>query len=248
MQLLKITESIKNEILKLTEESMNTIDDLTKFKKIPENALENYYKTIKKPVIAIKADVMQKMQTLVDKSTTEISWHGFVHRNPEKQIYHIYDITLFPQINTACATTTDQEKYAEWLQEYILNPNSNFEDIRMHGHSHVDMSVFSSGIDDTYQHDLLKNCPENDYYIFFIMNKRREICILLYDFTQQILFETKDIKLEIISNDNLLFSKWADEMIKEYCTTTPKEHEDTFCNTNHFPPKKRAKRRKATWI
>lgn len=216
MKNLKLTSKLKEHII---AETTKTLDKMQYLTDITFNAKEYLNKTIKKPTIVISADLIYKMLTLVDESPTEISWHGFVHRNAEKQIYHIYDITLFPQINSACATNTDQTKYTEWLQKYITDPNSNFEDLRMHGHSHVNMDVFSSNVDDTYQQDLLKNCPENDYYIFFIMNKKHENCILLYDFTQQILFETDDITIEIISSDKKPIRNWAKKNIEEYCTT-----------------------------
>ena len=94
---------------------------------------------------------------------------------------------------------------------------SKFDDMRMHGHSHVNMSVFSSAIDDEYQRNLITNIKDGDYYIFLILNKRHDICALLYDYDKQILFETKDLNIRIISDKNESISGWAAKQIKENC-------------------------------
>ena len=99
-----------------------------------------------------------------------------------------------------------------------MDPNSDFENMRLHGHSHVNMGVFSSGVDDQYQKDLIKNTKDGDFYIFLILNKKREICALLYDFNQQILFKNNDITLTVLDKDGKNPNDWAKEIIKENCT------------------------------
>ena len=177
-------------------------------------------KTIKKPTVYVPTDVMAKMEALVRESPVEISWHGLVKRNKEENAYLLYDILLFPQINSAAATQTDQDEYAKWFMD-ILNDEdeSKFDDMRMHGHSHVNMNVYSSAIDDGYQTELLTNIQDGDYYIFMVLNKKRDICCLIYDYDQQILFETGDVTIKLVTKDKQSITEWAKNQIKTYCTT-----------------------------
>ena len=208
-QELLIQEAIKQ------IESANTVAELGDLGKLlpPVDT-----KKIKKPTIFIQAHAYLKMMELVMQSDVEISWHGLVKKDKKQNAYLIYDILVFPQINTASSTNTDQDEYAKWLQDIMMDEDeSKFDDMRMHGHSHVNMSVFSSAIDDEYQRNLITNIKDGDYYIFLILNKRHDICALLYDYDKQILFETKDLNIRIISDKNESISGWAAKQIKENC-------------------------------
>lgn len=185
------------------------IDDLVKeYSKIPKDVV--------KPDIVITAEAYLKMLELVNQSPVECSWHGLVKRFGHK--YLIYDVLVFPQINSPTATTTDEKDFAEWQTKLILDPKFPIEELRLHGHSHVNMNVFSSGVDDKYQKDLLAKVDDGDYYIFFIMNKKMEMCIFLYDFEQQVMFDKNDIEFKIIAcKDDI--RQWAKDQLKQYATT-----------------------------
>ena len=75
-------------------------------------------------------------------------------------------------------------------------------------------------IDDKYQEDLLTKVENGDYYIFLIMNKKMNICIFIYDFIQQILFDKNDITFEIIGEHDAIRS-WAQTQLKENAKTAP---------------------------
>ena len=188
-----------------------SIDDLkAEFKEIP--------KEIQKPTLFIESEAYVKMLELINQSSTECAWHGLVKR--DENTYYIYDILVYPQINSATATTANEKAFAEWQTNLIMDMDFPLEDLRMHGHSHVNMNVFSSGIDDKYQEDLLTKVDDGDYYIFLIMNKKMDICIFIYDFVQQIMFEKNDITFEIVGqNDGI--REWAKQQLKKHATTTP---------------------------
>lgn len=186
-----------------------SIDDLKKeHSKIPEN--------VTKPSIAVTAEAYLKMLELVNQSSVECSWHGLVKRFGDA--YLVYDVLVFPQINSPTSTTTDEKEFAEWQTKLILDIEFPIEELRLHGHSHVNMNVFSSGIDDKYQKDLLMKVEDGDYYIFFIMNKKMELCIFLYDFVQQVMFDKNDIDFKIMSSSTDI-REWAKEQLKEYAIT-----------------------------
>lgn len=186
------------------------IDDLKKkYSKIPDN--------VNKPTLMISADAYIKMLELVNQSSVECSWHGLVQRFEENNSYLVYDVIVFPQINSATTTTTDEKEFAEWQTNLILDPKFPIEDLRLHGHSHVNMNVFSSGVDDKYQQDLITKVDDGDYYIFLIMNKKMEICIFIYDFEQQIMFDKDDINFQIVSEIDI--RAWAKEQLDKYAIT-----------------------------
>lgn len=176
-------------------------------------------KTVNKPTLQIAAETYLKMLELVNQSPVECMWHGLVKRYEAINTYLIYDILVFPQINSTTATTTDDNEFAKWQLELIKDPNFPIEDLRMHGHSHVNMNVFSSGIDDKYQKDLITKVDDGDYYIFLIMNKKMEMCAFIYDFSQQVMFDTKDITIQIMNAGSEDIRTWAKDQLKKYATT-----------------------------
>lgn len=189
-----------------------SIEDIKKeFSAIP--------KDVKKPTIQVTAEAYIKMLELVNQSSVECSWHGLVRRDATTNTYYVYDVLVFPQINSSTTTTTDEKEFAEWQMKLIMNIDFPIEDLRLHGHSHVNMNVFSSGVDDKYQKDLITKVDDGDYYIFFIMNKKMEICIFLYDFDQQIMFEKSDINFQIVNNNCDNLKEWAKKELKENAVT-----------------------------
>ena len=179
-----------------------------------------------KPILRITAEVMVKMFSLVAFYKDEISWHCFSKREKvgNEKIYTIYDLTVFPQINSATSTDADEKEYPKWLSELLSDPDSDFENMRVHGHSHVNMQVFSSGIDDGYQQELLTKLKDDDYYIFLILNKHMEMCVLIYDFEEKILFESDDIYLEIISDGKNILEDVIKEIAEKTKTRTVTRH------------------------
>lgn len=176
--------------------------------------------TVTKPTVLIDADVYTKMYELVKQSSVEIQWHLMVSRDLETHTYHVYDILLFPQTNSGASTTTDQDEFAEWQAKLIGDMDFPIENLRGHGHSHVNMSVFSSGVDDEYQKNLITKVEDGDYYLFFVLNKKMDLFALLYDFHQQIMFSTSDMDIEVIDQDGVDIVTWCKEQIKENCKTS----------------------------
>lgn len=215
---LKFKKDEIDSIIKKITELIYNCNNISKLNIKADDILDKEtIKTITKPTIKIPASIYIKMLQLIHEYSVEISWHGLVKRDIENQIYTIYDILLFPQINTATSTTTEQDEFAKWTEKLILDPKFPIQDLRMHGHSHVNMNVFSSAVDDTYQNDILTKVEDDDYYIFLIMNKRNEICVLLYDYHQQILFTTGDIDIIITDENDNDIKLWAKDQIKKYC-------------------------------
>lgn len=140
-----------------------------------------------------------KMFKLVDDFTTEVQWHGLVSRLDETS-FLIEDILVPPHEASAATVVSDQEEYEKWLEDL---PIEVFLKNRFHGHSHVNMGVTPSGVDMGYRKNMINNfstSPQEDedqFYIFLICNKRREISGQVFDLTNNALYETNDIRLDV---------------------------------------------------
>lgn len=225
MKKLRLTKEEKELLMQSIQEKFDKTGkyDVSSFeytsKDLKDFLNDKIAKTVKKPTVLINADVYTKMYELVKQSNIEIQWHLMVKRYKEEAEYLVYDILLFPQTNSGTSTTTDQDEFAEWQMELIKDKDFPLEDLRGHGHSHVNMNVYSSGVDDAYQRDLTTKAQDGDYYLFLVLNKKMEMYALLYDFDQQIVFETKDMTLEILDEDGVDIKAWCESQIKTYCKT-----------------------------
>lgn len=223
MKKLRLTSSeweemLKDISLKFHENHNRNLNEFEYTKKdVEEFVKELVQENVKKPTILINSNTYTKMYELVRQSPIELQWHMMVKRFPETQEYHVYDILLFPQTNSGASTTTDQDEFAEWQANLIQDLTFPIEELRGHGHSHVNMGVYSSGVDDAYQRNLITKVDDGDFYLFFVLNKKMELFALLYDFEQQIIFETKDMTIEIIDDDGVDIRTWCEEQIKTYC-------------------------------
>lgn len=172
-----------------------------------------------------------KMTTLLREFSTEVAWHGVATRGDDesRDEYFIHDIIVYPQEVTGGTVNTDQEKYQEWL--YSLS-DEEFDNLRMQGHSHVNMSTSPSSVDLQHQEKLLDQLEGDMFYIFMIWNKSLSKDIRIYDMKKNVLFETADVECKIIEGDLRLMKFISDA--KEMCKTR------SFQNVNQYkqPEKK----------
>lgn len=170
----------------------------------------------RKATIFFSEVAWSKMISLIFTCDKEIAWHGLAKRGEDetKDEYYIYDLIIYPQEVTGSTVTTDQEKYQTWLYN---RPDEEFNDIRMQGHSHVNMGTTPSSVDTTFYDRILEQLSGDMFYIFMIWNKRGEKTIKVYDMKKNILFDTKDCEVRI-SDEGLgikSFLKSAGEMVTE---------------------------------
>jgi hypothetical protein len=179
---------------------------------------------ITRPTVYISAVAYLKMLLYVQETTIEIAWHGTVERNQEHNWYHIKDVFLYPQTITACTVNTDQKEYQEWLQN--IEDDEIFNNIRFQGHSHVNMGTSPSGTDLNMYHNFLQVLPKNDYYIFMIMNKSKSITCFIYDLAKNLIYETQDIDIKILTNNSQDLIKDLKEEKEKYCKNVTTQYAD----------------------
>ena len=162
----------------------------------------------------------RKMQTLIKEFDKEVAWHGVAYRGEDetKNEYFITDILVYPQNVTGATVNTDQEKYEMWLMQH---EDEVFNNIRMQGHSHVNMATSPSGVDETHQAKILEQLEDDMFYIFLIWNKSNSKFIKIYDLKKNILFETIDVTVEILDDGSGIdeFLAEAKKLVEDKPTT-----------------------------
>lgn len=150
-----------------------------------------------------------KMQTLIREFDKEVAWHGLAYRcdDETKDEYIIKDILVYPQEVTGSTVNTDQQKYQSWL---MAHDDEVFNNIRMQGHSHVNLGVTPSGVDLSLYERILDQLDDSMFYIFLIYNKRGEKTYMIYDMAKNIMFETSDVTVKIIDDGSGL-SKFLED-------------------------------------
>lgn len=239
--------------IKMTEERLKvTVTDFLGYLrnvKMSDGKI-SFNKTIgmveRKAQVVFSEKAWVKMQMLVQCFDKEVAWHGTAYRDEDetKDIYHIGDIIVYPQEVSGATVNTDQEKYQNWL--YDLDDDT-FNNLRMQGHSHVNMATSPSATDLAHQAGILSEMGEDMFYIFMIWNKKGERNIKIYDMKKNILFETQDVSVFV--DDDAIgiqdFMSNAKDVVKQRLYsyqnyTTPAAKTET--KKQELPPAKEVKK------
>ena len=136
-----------------------------------------------------------KMVLLINAFSDEVAWHGIVHRSTDSEnTFIISDILVYPQEVTGATVNTDQTKYQNWLMGL---DDDRFNNLRMQGHSHVNMGVSPSSVDETHQEAILAQLDDTMFYIFMIWNKSFKHNIKIYDMKNNSLYLDDDIEVTV---------------------------------------------------
>lgn len=222
---IKITDESLNEVRKAFEEALST----GKF----SDGKITFTKTLgvvnRKATVYFTELAWLKMQTLIREFDKEVAWHGIAKRGEDtsKDEYYITDILVYPQEVTGATVNTDQEKYQMWLMSH---DDEVFNNIRMQGHSHVNMGVTPSGVDTSLYDRILEQLDDDMFYIFMIWNKRKEKTIKIYDLAKNILFDTSDVTVEILDDGTGIekFLKDAKDAVKDKPTTPTSTYQSNY--------------------
>jgi hypothetical protein len=140
------------------------------------------------PLIYVEPIALDKMALYVQGCNKEIGWLGHVERLDN--VFLIRDVYLFKQEVHATTCEINPEGLADFVTEMYVNHGDIADDVlnnlRLWGHSHVNMSVSPSGQDDT-QINTFKDA--NPWFIRVIANKAGEMEFSIYDFEQGIKFK-----------------------------------------------------------
>lgn len=193
---------------KIKEELLKQLDNITltnttlKLSVDLEDLIKETTEEVIDPTIYITADAYIKMTALIQKYDTEVAAH-FLVRNIDRQ-YIIHDVLIFPQTVTGVTVDGIDIDYQTWLHNV---PEEQFKELRGHVHSHVEMGVTPSGVDEHYYTGLMSQV--SDYYLTMVTNKKQDYHIRLYDVTNNILYTDLTFKI-LLSNDKAVNDWLAD--------------------------------------
>jgi len=152
-----------------------------------------------KAVVLLTPEAYRKTVALLTEFPSEVAWHGTVSRSGEHE-FTIEDVFVYPQEVTGSTVNTDQQEYSKWL--YSLD-DEVFSKIRMQGHSHVNMGVSPSSVDDRHRQQILEQLEQDMFYIFQIWNKSLSVHTLIYDMSRNVLYEDKDVEVKLLIEDGM---------------------------------------------
>ena len=190
--------------------------------------LEQYIadKQLVEPTVYITAEAFIKMRTLVDNTETEIGWYGVVKKYPGLQeTYVIEDIIVYPQRVTGATCEQDDNKIFEFEMSLTDEQVNNK---RFQGHSHVNMGVTPSGVDEAFYQDLLSQV--RDYYIIMVTNKRGDNHIRFYDMENNIVYT--ELELKVLLDNGTDVDKWYQEEVDNNLSKPTPIVSNDISNTN----------------
>lgn len=208
-KIIKLTPDVLDEIKRDFEEELAK----AKLSDGKFNFSKTFGSITRKASVNFTEKAWQKMQALIREFDKEVAWHGIAYRgdDPTKDEYYITDILVYPQEVTGATVTADQVKYQTWLMEH---DDDVFNNIRMQGHSHVNMSTSPSSVDLALYEKILEQLDDSMFYIFLIYNKRGEKTYMIYDMKKNVKFDTADITVNIIDDGTGINSFIADAKTK----------------------------------
>lgn len=223
--------------IKLTDEFMEQtrrdFEEALRMAKLSDGKF-NFTKTFTKPgkdkaKVYFTPTAWVKMLTLLGGFDKEVAWHGVATRygNEDDDEYMISDILVYPQEVTGATVTTDRLEYQTWL---MAQPDEVFNNIRMQGHSHVNMGTSPSSVDLRDQDGILAQLEDDMFYIFMIYNKRLEFWVKVFDMKKNTVFEKEEVTVAIREDDVDFseFLKTAKTIVKEKTYQTPAAKQGGF--------------------
>ena len=216
-----VREQIRAKLLEKYDSTiyMNTssVDIKVDVKEILEQYIAD--KQLEEPKVYITAEAYVKLRKLVDDTTTEIGWYGTITKMPGfESVFVIDDILVYPQTVTGATCVQDDDR----VFEFELNLSTDqVNRKRFHGHSHVNMGVTPSGVDEQFYQDILTQV--DDYFVVMITNKSGAYYTRFYDMQNNILYT--GIPVQVMLDNGIALEHWYDDAtqnnIKEHTYTAP---------------------------
>lgn len=211
INLAPVKESVKEKLLEKYNNTIFMNTDVVDIKIDIKEILEQHIaaKNLTEPSIYITADAYIKMRKLVNDTSTEIGWYGTVTKQPGlDEVYIIDDIIVYPQRVTGVTCEQDDDKMFNFEMS-LTTDQVNHK--RFQGHSHVNMGVTPSGVDEQFYRDLLTQV--NDYFIITVTNKREEYTTRFYDIANNIVYS--DLPIKVLTENGSILDAWYEDAKKQ---------------------------------
>ena len=164
------------------------------------------------PTVYIKPTAYAKMAHLVDLVDKEVGWLGTAYKTENNGVIVIEDVILFHQEVNSTTCEITPEGLSEFAEE-LLQLESGLEkwnNIKLWGHSHVNMGVSPSTQDDKQMEVF---ADHNEWFLRIIANKSGELKVDLFDYKANISY--LDLPWEIFLPELFDTREFIQEEIKE---------------------------------
>ena len=182
------------------------------------------------PKVYITTNAYAKMAHIVDIVDKEVGWLGTAEWIKQSDMLIINDIFLFHQeVNrTTCEITP--EGLSEFAEELLQEDNGIdiWNNIKVWGHSHVNMSVSPSSQDDS---QMKVFADHNDWFIRIIANKSGELKVDLFDYQANISYI--DLKWNILIPELFSTKEFIENEIKK--KVKEKKYNYTYTRSKYNP-------------
>ena len=138
--------------------------------------------------LTISKLALDKIYALVDGFDSEVAW--YMQCTKGNNGYTVHDVYVYPQKVSAVYVEMDMDKYTQW--DLSLPDDVTFNG---QGHSHHTMAVSPSSTDKDSQKSYVGYLNGRGFYIFCIVNRKRDENWWIYDLDDGVVFEPEDIKV-----------------------------------------------------
>tara|TARA_B100000745_G_C20150967_1_gene394606 strand:- start:1302 stop:2168 length:867 start_codon:yes stop_codon:yes gene_type:complete len=163
------------------------------------------------PTVHISAIAHQKMWALVQHCPIEIGWLCTVVRQ-ENGDFLVEDVYVPEQECTMSTTDISADGVGELLGALLADGRvDEVGKLKCWGHSHVNMAVFASGVDEDQTADYL--AQHEDFFVRIIANKQGDLYCTAYLIDEDIRLEHIPMEVEPVKGCD--FGDWAKTEIAE---------------------------------
>lgn len=203
------------------------------------------------PAILIHGDALSKMWQYVDQCADEIGWLGTAYRSDDNNII-VRDAFLFHQEVHSTTTEITPDGLAFFAQDLLSNDLESgmeiWNNLKVWGHSHVNMAVSPSGQDNSQMETFAQT--GHDWFIRIIANKSGELKIDVYDYTRGITWiDTPWERLETETEETIANQIWAlQKQLDAIKTQSLNAHKEDIKLEMSEKVKKKACATQGTWF
>lgn len=140
------------------------------------------------PTITISPDALIKMQIYVENCSEEVGWLGTAYKDEGENNIHISDVFLFDQEVHSTTTEITPEGLSTFAEKILEEADGMdiWNNLKVWGHSHVNMSVSPSGQDDNQMSTFADG--GHDWFIRIIANKKGDMRVDFYSYELGVYF------------------------------------------------------------
>lgn len=170
------------------------------------------------PKVTLTPEAHGKMWALIQACDIEVGWLSTCLKTATGD-FVIDDVFVPGQRCTAASTTITKDGEAGLLDTLLREKKyDSINRLGCWGHSHVNMSVFASIVDETQTDAYLKKRQEqkHDYFIRVIANKRGDFFCSLYRLDAEVVLHHPPLQVE--KAEAKKYAEWAKEQIERHVT------------------------------